>query len=222
MFNFLRGGPSGMDTVGRVMTAMLSDCRHTFDVAMAALEAGEDISGLVADVHETDERINAAEEQVRRRLLVHVSVQGTEDVGAVMADLLVVKKLERIGDQHKNILDLAEEGVRMAGAPDHAEIQRLRSEISGMFATTSAVVQEADLEGARAFAERATELRHEMERHIREMIHSDAPASHAVPRALLYRYLKRIVANLAGVAMTVVEGIERIERDPDGADVTDD
>lgn len=222
VFNFLRSGPSGMETVGRTMTAMLADCRHTFDVSMAALEAGEDISALVADVHETDERINAAEEQVRRRLLVHVSVQGSQDVGLVMADLLVVKKLERIGDQHKNILDLAEEGVRLAGAPDQADIQRLRTEISAMFATTATIVEAADAEAAASFAQRATELRHEMEAQIRGMIHSEAPASHAVPRALLYRYLKRIVANLAGVANTVVDGIERIERDADGGDVTDD
>ena len=222
VFNFLRGGPSGMESVEREVTAMLADCRHTFDMAMSAFDASDDIDAIVADVHATDERINATEEDVRRRLVVHVAVRGGEDVGMVLADLLIVKKLERIGDQHKNILDLAEEGVRLTGAPDHPEIQRLRQEVSEMFATTADVLARGDADAAQAFGDRATALRHEMERMIREMIHSDLPASHAVPRALLYRYLKRIVANLGGVAMTVKDGIDRIERDSTGADVTDD
>jgi phosphate uptake regulator len=222
VFNFLRGGPSGLESVEREVTTMLADCRHTFDLAMAALDAGDDIRGLAADIHTTDERINEAEEDVRRRLVVHVSVQGGEDVGAVLADLLVVKKLERIGDQHKNILDLAEEGVRLTGAADHADILAWRQEVSEMFSTVSTVLTTMDEGLAASFAARATEMRRMFESMIREMIHSDLPASHAVPRALLYRYLKRIVANLAGVAITVVEGIDRIERDPDGADVTDD
>lgn len=222
VFNFLRGGSSGLESVDQEILRMLSDCRHTFDLAMAALYAGEDITDLADDIRSTDERINATEEDVRRRLVVHVAVRGGDDVGLVLAELLVVKKLERIGDQHKNILDLAEEGVRLHDAEDHAAIMALRREVSEMFATTASVVQGGDEETALALGDRAHDLRHELERMIRELIHADVPASHAVPRALLFRYLKRIVANLAGVAMTVRDGIERIQRDPDGADVTDE
>ncbi len=222
MFKFLRGRPGGMDSIDRTVGEMLIDCRHTFDLAMAALEAGEDISGLAADVRATDERINAAEEQVRRQLIVHVAVHGGDDVGAVLADLLVVKKLERIGDQHKNILDLAEEGVRLGGAADHEEFEELRREVSEMFATTAAIVADADGDRALALGQRAAVMRSDLDGRIRELIHTDLPGSHAVPRVLLLRYLKRIVANLAGVAMTVRDGIERTERDPSGEDVTDD
>ena len=65
-------------------------------------------------------------------------------------------------------------------------------------------------------------LRAELDGRIRELIHTELPGSHAVPRVLLLRYLKRIIANLAGVAMTVRDGIERTERDPSGEDVADD
>lgn len=221
VFNFLRGGPSGLETVQQDVITMLGHCRHTFDLAMAALDAGPDIQAFSDDVHATDERINALEEEVRRRLVVHVAVHGAEHVGRVMGDLLIVKKLERVGDQHKNILDLAEEGVRLSGAPDHAELHALRQEVSEMFATAADVLATGDEERAQALGDRATELRQELEARIREMVHSDQPASHAVPRALLFRYLKRIVANLAGVAMTVKDGIERIERDSAGEDIDD-
>lgn len=215
MFNFLRGGPSGLESVAQELIGMLADCRHTFDLSMSALDGGPDIAALAEEVRATDSRINATEEDVRRRLVVHTAVHGGEDVGAVLADLLVVKKLERIGDQHKNILDLAEEGVRFAGAADHADIQALRHEVSEMFATASAVLVASDADRARTLSDRATELRHDLEQRIRDMIHSDEPASHAVPRALLFRYLKRIVANIAGVVLTVTDGLERGQADDD-------
>ncbi|CAN5451028.1 hypothetical protein BH23ACT9_BH23ACT9_20610 [soil metagenome] len=222
VFNFLRGGPSGLQSVEREIISMLADCRHTFDLAMSALDGGPDITALAEDIRTTDERINATEEDVRRRLVIHIAVHGGEDVGMVLADLLIVKKIERIGDQHKNILDLAEEGVRLTGAADHADIMALRQHVSQLFAETAAIVTDDQTAGAEELAGRATDLRRHLEGQIREMIHSDLPASHAVPRALLFRYLKRIVANLAGVTMSVKDGIERIERDADGVDVTDD
>ena len=47
------------------------------------------------------------------------------------------------------------------------------------------------------------------DRLVNELIHSDERVSYAVPRAMLFRYLKRICANLAGVAYTATSGIER-------------
>ena len=90
VFKFLRGGDTGMESVERMVTTMLGDCRHSFDVAMAALTAGDDVHQQGVDVRETDRRINAMEEQVRRALVVHVAVQGGTDVGLVMTYLLLV------------------------------------------------------------------------------------------------------------------------------------
>ena len=34
--------------------------------------------------------------------------------------------------------------------------------------------------------------------------------AYALPRAMLYRYLKRLVANVLGTVVTMVEGVDRI------------
>ena len=44
---------------------------------------------------------------------------------------------------------------------------------------------------------------------VNALIHADAPARYAVPRAMLFRYLKRICANLTSVATTAATGIDR-------------
>ena len=49
------------------------------------------------------------------------------------------------------------------------------------------------------------------------------PGSWAVPRAMLYRYWKRIVANLAGIVTAAIEPIQNIDYLDDGAtDIDDD
>ena len=54
-------------------------------------------------------------------------------------------------------------------------------------------------------------------------MHSDQPGSWAVPRAILYRYWKRIVANLAGIVTAAIEPIQNIDYLDDGAtDIDDD
>ena len=220
VFKFLRGGDTGMESVERMVTTMLGDCRHSFDVAMAALTAGEDVHQQGVDVRETDRRINAMEEQVRRALVVHVAVQGGTDVGLVMTYLLLVKKLERVGDQNKNIFDLAEDGLRLHG-DDPDIVLALRAEISAMFAEAGRILLEQDETALDPFAARAADIRHELDDLIRAASHSDDPASAVVPRVLLYRYTSRIVANLSSVSQVGIEGIERIEHEPDGSDMDD-
>ena len=46
------------------------------------------------------------------------------------------------------------------------------------------------------------------DRLVNELIHSDERASYAVPRAMLFRYLKRIVANVLNVVMTMTDEID--------------
>ncbi len=97
---------------------MLGDARHSFDLATTVLLTGVGAESVAQDIRDTDDRINVAEQDLRSELVVHVSVQGSADIGTVLAFTLLLKKIERIGDQAKNILDLAEHGVSLAGHPD--------------------------------------------------------------------------------------------------------
>src|SRR5680860_351262 len=111
---FRRGsGPTGMDEIVERAVAMLADARYSFDLATRALLTDIDVAAAAADVRETDQRINQAEQDLRAKLVIHVAVQGSADIGSVLGLILLLKKIERIGDQAKNILDLAEGGVRL-------------------------------------------------------------------------------------------------------------
>jgi phosphate uptake regulator len=208
VMSFFRRSESGFDAITARTVSMLADARHSFDLASTALLSGANVETVADDVRSTDGRINRAEQTLRGELVVHVSVQGSDDIGEVLAYTLLIKKIERIGDQAKNILDLAEEGVDLSTADDLAELTRYRRTISEMMGQAADLLTDSRGDKATDFRSKADALRGELEGKIRECMHSEAPGHEVVPRAILYRYWKRIVANLGGVVTSATEPLQ--------------
>ena len=223
VMSFFRKGESGLDQIASRSITMLGDARHSFDLASAAVLSGSDPAAVGEDIRQTDERINRAEQELRGELVVHVSVHGADDIGEVLGYTLLIKKIERIGDQAKNILDLADEGVSMAGQPDIDELNARRQTISEMFGQTAELLSEPDTDRVKAFHAAGEQLRYELEAKVREYMHSEERGSYAVPRAILYRYWKRVVANLSGIVTTATEPIQTKDYlDAGRTDIVDD
>jgi phosphate uptake regulator len=210
VISFFRGGDEGLEHVQHEIVSMVGRCQHSFDLAMSCLVTDGDIEPIGEEVRTTDWAINGIEESVRRELVVHSAVHGGADVGAVLASLLMVKKLERVGDQAKNIFDLAAEGVRFSEADDYERFLDFRSRVSQLYTDTADALAEPDTADVRGLDARAEELMGTFDGLVNALIHADAPARYAVPRAMLFRYLKRICANLTSVATTAATGIDRV------------
>ena len=90
VMSFFRGDGSGgvTESVDRQITEMLGACRHSFDLAMSALVADDNITAIGDDVHETDDQVNELEETVRRELVVHAAVHGQADMTLTMPCIL--------------------------------------------------------------------------------------------------------------------------------------
>ena len=222
VMSFFRRGESGLDLVAHRTITMLGDARHSFDLACGAVLGGGSAESVAEDIRETDERINRTEQELRGELVTHVAVQGTMEIGSVLSYTLLIKKIERIGDQAKNILDLAEEGVSLDDQADTAAMLEIRRQISAMMAETAELLTSEDGDAIVDFRERCDSLRHDLETQIREFMHSQEPGVHAVPRAILYRYWKRIVANLAGIVTSATEPIQHQDYLDDGTTDLDD
>jgi phosphate uptake regulator len=215
--SFRRGGPS-IDTMIGHVSEMLGHARHVFDAAMSALLAGADPDALADDIFGTDRVINELEREVRRELVVHTSVRGTADITSVLVVLMVSRKVERIGDNAKNIYDLATYGVNLAGAEDFDDLKAARDEVSQMMLDAATIFRDDDTEDAEPFLARSRELQRIYDDKVVDLVKADSSAHYAVPRALLYRYLKRIVANLEGVVAGVVQPLDLIDYSPDGTE----
>lgn len=213
-------GPSLENMIGHV-AQMLGDARHVFDVATSSLLAGADAAALADDVHDTDRRINAAEQEIRRELIVHAGVHGTSDITGVMVVLMVSRKVERIGDNAKNIHDLAVEGVTFVHDDDIDVLRRQCLEISQMMTTAAELFRGENPHQAEAFVEKTRLAQREYDQHVTDLVHTERSGAYAVPRALLYRYLKRVVANLEGVVSSVTQTLDMIDYAPDGDEASE-
>lgn len=212
VLRFLRSSGDGrIERIERAIVQMMADDRHSFDVAMSALLAGADADVVGPDLRETDRRVNETEKRVRRQLVVHASVHGSIDVPVVLIYMSVVKDVERIGDYAKNIFDIAAEGADLSGGPDHAELLGYRDRISRLITEAGDVFERRDAEVARALIAEGDAMLDEFDAKVADLINSELPARDAVPRALLHRHLKRIVAHCMNVLSAVVMPVDRID-----------
>ena len=215
---FRRSDDSGLGRIEAQVQRMVTDARHTFDLAMNAI-AGGSVASVADEVRRTDRQINVTEMEIRRELVVHFSVHAGGDATEMLVFMNMIKDLERIGDYNKNIFDLAEEGVSFAEADDLERILGCRDEVSSRIALMGEILTERDEERARAYIAQGDELRREFDALVSELVHSNGPALSAVPRALLYRFLKRVTAHSLNVVSAVVMPVDRLDYfDEDGED----
>ena len=207
---FRKPEEGGLEHIDAQVQRMINDARHTFDLAMNALTGGP-VATVADEVRRTDRQINTTEMEIRRELVVHASVHGGVDTPEVLVFMHMVKDLERIGDYNKNIFDLADEGVSLAEAPDLGRLLGYRDELSSRIALMGELLTTRDEDGARAYITRGDELRREFDDRINELVHSTEMAVVAVPRALLYRFLKRVTAHSLNVVSAVVMPVDRLD-----------
>ena len=210
VMSFFRSDEGGISQIESQVQRMIVDARHTFDLAMNAVTGGAVETGA-DEVRRTDRQINVTEIEIRRELLVHISVHGTADAGEMLVFMNMIKDLERIGDYNKNIIDLALAGVSFSGAEDLEQILGFRDELSSRIALMGEILDTRDEDRARAYIERGDQLRREFDGLVNELVHATAPALVAVPRALLYRFLKRVAAHCANVVTAVVMPVDRLD-----------
>ena len=210
VMSFFRSDEGGISQIESQVQRMIADARHTFDLAMNAVTGGA-VETVADEVRRTDRQINVTEIEIRRELLVHISVHGTADAGEMLVFMNMIKDLERIGDYNKNIFDLALEGVSFSGDEDLEQIIGFRDELSSRITLMGEILDTRDEDRARAYIERGDQLRREFDGLVNELVHATAPALVAVPRALLYRFLKRVAAHCANVVTAVVMPVDRLD-----------
>ncbi len=207
---FRRPEESGLENIESQVQRMVNDARHTFDLALNAVTGGA-VETVADEIRETDRQINATEVEIRRALVVHASVHGGVDTSEVLAFMNMIKDIERIGDYNKNIFDLAEEGVSFTDSPELDSILSLRDEVSSRISLMGEILSARDEQRARTYIERGDELRRDFDQRVNELLHSTEEAVAAVPKALLFRFLKRISAHSSNVVSAVIMPVDQLD-----------
>ena len=213
VMEFFKGGSDKpLEEIESLIVQMLHDDRHTFDLAVNALLGGTDAKVVGKEVRKSDKRVNRAEREVRRRLIVHAAIAGERvDLARVLIAMSVIKDAERVGDQCKNIWDLANEGIDFSAAEDLRWLVSMRDQTSRFIAESSRIYQARDSEAAHELIAEMDDAQDRFDECVVAQLKSTAAASEAVPRALLCRFLKRITGHLMNVITALVMPLERLD-----------
>jgi len=215
MFEWLLGenepGEAGLQQMRAEFSQMLDDGRHVFCTAANALLGGTDPEVIREELFSIDKRINRAERQIRRQLVVHVSVHGATDISPCLVLMSVVKDAERVGDNAKNLFDLAIMAPRVSAGEHRDSLVGLKDRISEIMASCRQSFDMVDSEEATRVIVEAKKIEDLCDDKVRELVQNGGHSELAPAYVLAYRYFKRISAHVRNIASSVVQPIHKLD-----------
>jgi phosphate uptake regulator len=209
---FKAKGDSQVDVIEGQIGEMLATTHETFVMAMDALFRRADPAEVGKPLRKADKSVNKVERSIRRSLVVHAGVHGTQaDAPLLFTYMSISKDIERIGDMTKDMWDLAAAGVDMRGVPNADDIDTHAAGIAALILETARVFAERDGSAAAQLLNRCDDLKDRYEQLMLSQLSAGGPVDQAVARALLYRYVNRIISHLMNVMTAVVMPLDRLD-----------
>ena len=211
VLEFFRGNTqSGLDEVQDTLVQMLQHGHEVFTTSTDALFGGGKSKETKQEVKSTDKVINAAQQSVRRQLMVSAAINNA-DLPLVIQYASIVKDAERVGDYAKNIYDLVKYGADFDAAPDRYHLLRYRDAVGQLILDAASVFEAKDTERAQRLIGKADAFLSEYDEQVRTAYQSQGVASDAVARALYFRFLKRTTAHVMNVLTALVQPLDRLD-----------
>ncbi len=198
----------------------LNECYEMLDIDLEMFQESihvlrnQDDSKSKIDIAKTDIKINKFERSVRRKVMTHLAVSGTEDLGSGLILTSVVIDIERIGDYTKNIYDLSKfYSKRLNGAELEKDLAEVEENVIALFQSSIKAFKEQDIELARQLMKDYKEnISKQSDKITNDIISGkiNIEADRATAIAMYSRYLKRIAAHSRNLISSIVNPFERI------------
>ena len=207
---------TGMHKIRLDFSEMLEAARLAFTLATDTCLAGVDTETVREKLLATDKEINQAERDIRKALVLHMSVEntlgGAADFPECLVMMSIVKDAERLGDYAKNIFDLAVVSPLQAEAGDDRErMLVLKKIIDQLFTSCRQVIDKSDADAALKRIRESTWISRQCEQNVVRLLRMENPGRLNAYYVLLYRYMKRIASHLRNICSSVVQPVHKID-----------
>lgn len=190
---------------------MIVTSKHMFALAGDALFAENvDIGQIKRQLIKMDARLNTLQQVIRRDIIMHIAVQGKQDIVPCLVMMSIIKDAERTGDYAKNLCEAAEHYTAFRGDPLFKDLNDMRGRIAVWYDMTLKSFEESNKELARETREDAYALEKLCDKLIWSLA-ADNQGRNAVAPALVLRYFKRIAAHLGNIVTTIVMPFDKID-----------
>jgi phosphate uptake regulator len=212
MLEFFRStGSTAIESVEEMLVGMLRDGHEVYTTASEALFGGGKSKETKQEVRSTDKRVNQAQRDVRRELMLHASVVQSVDLPLVLSYMSVVKDAERIGDYAKNIYDLVKYGSNFEEVPDRDHLKGYCDAVGNLILEAAEVFANRDEDRAAELVRKADGFLDQHDDEVKIAFNSTGSVSDAVARALYFRFLKRITAHVMNLLTALVMPIDQLD-----------
>lgn len=198
----------------------LNQCHEMVDIChsmvLASVESlrRRDDAAVDLDIYEMDKKLNAFERGVRRKVMTHLSLGHTADIGTGLTLVSIVIDIERIGDYSKNIYDLAvNHPTRLDGGPLEEMLQEIEKEALDVFNGAVRDFKSGNLDEARRLM---STYKDNISGPCSELTKAlvggrvELPSAEAAALGLYVRFLKRIAAHSRNLISSLVNPFDRI------------
>lgn len=211
----------GVFKEGDLYSQALDECHEMLDISqkmyVASVESlrRSESADVDLDIYAADQKINAFERDVRRKVMTHLTISGKAELTSGLVLVSIVVDIERIGDYAKNIYDLAvHHPARLEAGSVEPVLVPIERKVTEILDEAIHCFKNDDVELARQLM---TDYKEEVSRQCNELTfemvrgnYPDLEATDLVTVALYLRFLKRIAAHSRNMITSVVNPFERI------------
>jgi Na+/phosphate symporter len=174
----------------------------------------EDTNKLTINIYDQDIAVNKFEREVRRNVLSHLAVSGTQDLYSGLTLVSIIIDIERVGDYTKNIIEIAQNHpAKLDGGIYDEDLVRVEEAVEDVFSRIRNAFEKADEKEARKLCEDYEWVNKLCDQHAIDYLNDrdkTISSSDAVALSLYFRYLKRIYSHLRNVASSVINPFDKI------------
>ena len=201
---------NGLRPIVENFNQMMMDGRHMFDLVTASLLGGAEANVIREDLFKTDQKINKAEQVLRRYLVVHASVHGASEFPTCLVLMSIAKDAERIGDYCKNMFDVASLHPIDSSSANGLAIMQCKDRVSALLGKMIEAYRSQDAEVAKEHLRECDDIENLCDKKVDELIIAKGGEDH-VAAALAFRHLKRIVAHSKNITTSIVMPIDKLD-----------
>ena len=209
---FMGGGPPLIRDAQQRVGGMIRGAEEMLEASLSHLL---DNVPLDVDLGALDQRVNEAEQEVRRLVLEHLAIDPQRELGFSLVLVAAVQEAERLGDLAKTLAQIAQ----LADSPRlGAAVTPLRSfadRLLSMCADTRTGFTKGDARAARRVCTWHTEHKAFVRDYIEDLAgRSDVTPNEAVVYALSARVMGRVSSHLSNIVSSVLVPFDQIRRTP--------
>lgn len=173
-----------------------------------------DINDFDINIHDRDIEVNKYLREVRRNVLSHLTIAGSDDLYSGLILVSIIIDVERVGDYTKNIVDMAiNHPAKLHGGMFEEDLKSVEAAVEDTFRRVRKTIETADAQDADNLLNDYQWVNRLCDQRVIDYIKGsdkNISSSDAVSLALYFRYLKRINSHLRNVATSVVNPFDQI------------